>query len=97
MQTIKINVNKHMDGYTFCLMPPFRELIKSWFPNAYPANTIFVAYDTNSNFEPYIKHLENYIYPALLGIEKQSDLNDKVSEILFIDSQTNKVLHKITE
>ena len=96
MKTIEINVNKQMDGYTFCLMPSFRELIKSWFPNAYPANIIFVAYDTNSDFEPYVKKLEGYIYPALLGIEKQSDLNGKVNEIVFLDSQTDKTLHKIT-
>jgi hypothetical protein len=68
-------------------------LIKSWFPNAHPANNIFVAYDTKSDFEPYYHKLESYIYPALLGVDEQDDLNQKVDEIQFFDPQTGKLLH----
>ena len=50
--------------------------------------------DTKSDFELYYGNLENYIYPALLGVNKQTDLNKKVNEILFIDTQTGNVLHK---
>ena len=45
MKAIKISVNKQMDGYTFSIAPSARLLIKSWFPDAHPANNIFVAYD----------------------------------------------------
>lgn len=82
-----------MDGYTFSIAPSIRQLIRRWFPNAHPANTIFVAYDTKSDFELYYGKLESYIYPALLGIDNQNDLNNKVDEIQFIDTQTGKVLH----
>jgi hypothetical protein len=93
MKAIKINVNKQMDGYTFSLAPSIRELIRSWFPNARPANNIFVGYDTKSDFEDYYGRLESFIYPALLGVEDKSDLNQKVSEIPFVDTQTGIILH----
>lgn len=93
MEAIRINVNKQMDGYTFSIPPSIRQLIKSLFPNSHPANNIFVAYDTKSDFELYYGQLERFIYPALLGIEKQSDLKEKVDEIQFVDTQTGEVLH----
>jgi hypothetical protein len=95
MNAIKINVNKQMDGYSFSITPTIREFIKTLFPNAYPANNIFVGYDTKSNFEVYISKLENYIYPALLGVDKDSDLHE-LDEIQFIDTQTGNILHKVT-
>lgn len=82
-----------MDGYTFSIGPSVRKLIKSWFPDAHPANNIFVSYDAKSDFEVYYGKLESYIYPALLGLNKQSDLNRKINEISFIDTQTGSVLH----
>lgn len=86
-----------MDGYTFSIAPSIRQLIRSWFPNAQPANTIFFAHDTKSDFELYHGKLESYIYLALLGIDNQNDLNNKVDEIQFVDTQTGKVLqsHKV--
>ena len=93
MEAIRINVNKQMDGYTFSIAPSLRQLIKSWFPDSHPANNIFVGYDTQSDFELYIGKLESSIYPPLLGVVNQTDLNKKVNEILFIDTQTGNVLH----
>ncbi len=94
MNAIKINVNKQMDGYTFSITPSIRAFIKKHFPNAHPANNIFVAYDTKSNFESYYGKLGNYIFPALLGVGDQKDLK-KIDEIEFIDSQTGDILHKV--
>lgn len=94
MEAIKINVNKQIDGYTFSIAPSTRQLIRSLFANSHPANNIFVAYDTKSDFEVYYGRLENYIYPALLGIDDQHDMNNKIDEILFVDTQTGNVLHK---
>jgi len=93
MEAIRISVNKQMDGYTFSIAPSIRQLIKSWFPNSHPANNIFVAYDTKSDFELYYSKLESHIYPALLGVDNQSDLKEKVGKIEFVDTQTGKVLH----
>lgn len=95
MEAIKINVYKQMDGYSFSLTPSIRKMIRTLFPNSNPANGIFVAYDTNSEFEKYYGNLEHSIFPALLGISNQSDLKKKVDEILFVDTQTGNVLHKV--
>lgn len=94
MNAIKISVNKQMDGYSFSITPSIRSSIKKLFPNAYPANNIFVGYDIKSDFEAYIAKLEGHIYLALLGVDKESDLN-QLDEIQFIDSQTGIVLHKL--
>jgi len=95
MEAIKINVNKQLDGFNFSIAPSIRELIRSWFPNARPANNIFVRYDTKSDFEHNYSKLELFIYPALLGVENPSDLKRKVKEILFVDTQTGNVLHSL--
>ena len=94
MTRLKISVNKQLDGYSFSIAPSIREFIKKLFPNAHPANNIFVAYDTKSDFDLYYDKLENYIFPALLGINKDHDLK-KIDEIEFVDSQTGKTLHKV--
>lgn len=95
MEAIKISVNKQMDGYTFSITPSIRQMIKAWFPNSHPANNIFVAYDTKSDFEVYYGKLETYIYPALLGVDNQNELRKKINEIQFIDTQTGKILHTL--
>lgn len=95
MNAIKINVNKQMDGYSFSISPSIRDFIKKLFPNAHPANNIFVGYDTKSDFEIYVGKLESHIYPALLGVDNEKDL-DKLDEIQFIDTHTGNVLHKVT-
>lgn len=94
MNAIKINVNKQMDGYSFSISPSIRDQIKKLFPNAHPANNIFVGYDTKSDFEIYIAKLESHIYPALLGVENEADL-DKLDEIQFVETQTGNILHKV--
>ena len=94
MDAIKINVNKQMDGYSFSISPTTREYIKHLFPDAQPATNIFVGYDTKSDFETYVSKLENNIYPALLGVYNERDLNE-LGEILFIDTQTKNILYKV--
>ena len=95
MTSLKINVNKQLDGYSFSIAPSVREFIKKIFPNAHPANNIFVAYDIKSDFDLYYGKLENYIFPALLGIDNNNDLK-KIGEIEFIDTQTGNALRKVT-
>jgi len=95
MNSISINVNKQMDGYSFSISPSIRDFIKKLFPNAHPANNIFVGYDIKSDFEIYAGKLESHIYPALLGVDNDNDLN-QLDEIQFIDTQTGNVLYKVT-
>ena len=82
-----------MNGYAFSITPSIRDAIKSLFPGAHPANGIFVSYDIKSDFEPQYHKLETYIYPALLGIDNIADLEKKVNEIQFVDTQTGKTIH----
>ena len=93
MDAIKIYVNKQMDGYVFTILPTMRELIKGWYPDCRPANKIFVSYDIKSGFEISYGKLEKVISPALLGIENINELNGKVNEIQFVETQTGKLLH----
>jgi hypothetical protein len=93
MEAIRIGVNKQMDGYTFSIAPSIRQLIRRWFPDARPANRIFVAYDTKSDFELHYGKLESHIYPVLLGVAHRDQLNEKIDEIQFVDTRTGKVLH----
>jgi hypothetical protein len=95
MEAIKINVNKQLDGFNFSIAPSIREMIRRLFPNARPANNIFVRYDIKSDFENNYSKIEAFIYPALLGVENQSDLKQKFKEILFVDPQTGNVLHSL--
>ncbi len=94
MKTIRINVNKQMDGYSFSITPSIRDFIKKLFPGAHPANNIFVGYDTKSDFDIFVGKLENYIYPALLGVNEESDIQ-MLDEIHFVDTQTGTILHKV--
>jgi hypothetical protein len=94
MNAIKISVNKQMDGYTFSILPSIRSFIQEKFPNAHPANNIFVGYDNKTDFEGNIGRLENYIYPVLLGVDSKDDLK-KLGEIQYIDVQTGAVIFKI--
>ena len=95
MNTVKISVNKQLDGYTFSISPSIRSFIREKFPDARPANNIFVGYDTKSDFEHYVDRLENYIYPVLLGVDSKDDLK-KLGEIQYIDIHTGKILFKIS-
>lgn len=83
-----------MDGVTFGLMPSARAYIRQLLPHARPVNTIFVAYDTKSDFEWYLGTLEKWILPALLGIGESEDLN-LIPVVEFVDTQSGKVLQQI--
>ncbi len=94
MEALKINVNKQLDGYAFSIGPSVRKKLKSWFPNAYPANSLFLSYDIKSDFQLPFDKFEVNIFPVLFGVGDQEELKKKVDEILFVDSQTGLVLHK---
>ncbi len=90
MTAIRINVYKQLDGYNYSLLPSMRDLIKKLFPGSHPANSIFVGYDTKSDFEQYHSKLERYIYPALLGVDKEQ-IRGQVDEIEFVNTDTGTI------
>lgn len=89
MNTIKIGVYKQLDGYNFSISPSMRDYVRKVFPNSYPANNIFVGYDTKSDFEKIVGRLETYIYRALLGIPEESDAK-QLGMIEFVDAETGE-------
>ena len=91
MDAIIIWVNKKRDEYHFVTPPEVRQLIKKMSPNFRPAYGISVRYDTGSNYE-----VDYGIYTALLGVDNQSELIGKVSEIRFVDTHTEELLHSHT-
>ena len=95
MDTIKINVTKSMDGFVYGILPSMRSFIKSLNPNFRPARKISVKYDTKSDFEEYNGRIVNWIYPVLLGVDDPNDLKDKVSEITFVNTETDEVMSSI--
>ncbi len=94
MEPILINVNKSLDGFTFSLLPAVRAAVKARFPNAQPANLLFVNYDVKGNWAQHLDKLERFIYPALLGVDKIEDAH-ALGEILFVDNRTGDTLLKL--
>lgn len=95
MNPIRIRVNKQTDGFTFSLLPLDKKNVTEAIPSAYPADLVFIAFQMQSDFKQYYQRLENHVLPALLGVENKEDL-EKLAEVLFIDTFTKEVLHKIT-
>ncbi len=95
MNPIRIRVNKQTDGFTFSLLPLDKKNVTEAIPSAYPADLIFIAFQMQSDFKQYYPRLENHVLPMLLGVENKEDL-EKLDEVLFIDTFTKEVLHKIT-
>lgn len=92
--TVRISVHKQIDGYTFSLAPSERRSIKYHFPRSFPANNVFVAYDTKSDFELYADKIEKYVFPVLLGLDEENDLQ-KIEKVEFVDSQSGEVIYEI--
>ena len=95
MDTIKINVTKSMEGFIYVILPSMRSFIKSLNPNFRPARKISVKYDTKSDFKEYNGKIANWIYPILLGVDDPNDLKGKVSEITFVNTETDEVMNSI--
>ena len=53
MSKIVVEVGKQMDGVTFRLSPKTRAFLSSRFGNLPSPSSVFVSYETASNFEHY--------------------------------------------
>jgi hypothetical protein len=74
MEKIIIHYGIQGNGMRFNLSLGSYKAIKMLFPDAQPAKGLFVEYDFRTNFAEYHPHLENYVFPALLGLANQNDL-----------------------
>lgn len=89
-----IQVAQQIDGYVFATTLQTRQMLKRLVPESYPANRIFVNYDTQSDFSKHYHRLENFIMFALLGLDNLEAM-PVGTRIDFIDNQNEKVLHSI--
>lgn len=74
MDTLTIHYGIQGNGIRFGLSYDDYKMLKAQFPNAQPSKGVFVEYDMRSNFAEYHPHLENYIFPALVGMSDTADL-----------------------
>lgn len=96
MEKIKILYGIQGNGMTFGLDLKFYFWLKEHYPNAQPARRIFVEFDMKSNFADYHANLENYIFPALMGLPNSEDLK-KIKKIEFVKTPEMKVTYTIEQ
>ena len=71
-------------------------MLKDLFPDAQPAESIFIEYGMQSGFEKYRMQLENYIFPALVGFAHTDDLK-KIKTVEFVKMPEGTVTYKIEQ
>ncbi len=91
MDTVRIHVNQQLDGVTFSLPLAVRQTLRREFPDANPLGSLYVKYDTQTDFDAYHGLIEPQIYPVLLGLSG-SDLK-KINHILFVNPVTNQTIY----
>ena len=96
MEKLTIRYNYRGNGVAFEIK--WRDLtqLKSLFPDAQPAESIFVEYGMQSGFEKYHAQLENYIFPALAGFADTNDLK-KIKTVEFVKVPEGIVTYKIEQ
>ncbi len=96
MEKLKIYYGVQGNGIVFGFMPSDYDIFKQYFPDAKPAKRIFVEYDIKSNFEQYHAQLENYIFPALVGLSDFKDLR-KIKSVDFIKTPEYEITYTINQ
>jgi hypothetical protein len=96
MEKVIIHYGIQGNGMRFNLTFKSYNDIKSAFPDAQPAKGLFVEYDFRTNFAVYHPHLENYVFPALLGLANQEDLK-KIKRIEFTQSLKGEATYIIEQ
>ncbi|QKZ13042.1 hypothetical protein [Spirosoma sp. KUDC1026] len=90
MSPISVYVNRQLDGVTYSLSPLSRKNFYEQFPNAHPSGSVFVNYDTKSDFETYHNRVERFVLPILLGLDDETIKT--VGPVNFIDPRTNDLV-----
>lgn len=96
MEKLTIQYQYKRDCMVFAIK--WRDLLalKTLFPDAQPAENIFVQYDMKSGFEKYHPQLENYIFPVLVGFFNPDDLK-KIKTVEFVKEPDGIVTYKIEQ
>lgn len=96
MEKLTIRYGYTGNGVVFTIK--WRDLIalKQLFPDARPAERIFVEYEMRSGFENYRIQLENYVFPALVGFFNPDDLK-KIKVVEFVKMPEGTVTYKIEQ
>jgi hypothetical protein len=77
MDTLKIEVSKQMDGFVFGLDPRVQRDLSLAFPLLKPLKSIFVSYDTKSDWTNLYSRLQKHIFPALVGLDDAAEWRGK--------------------
>lgn len=96
MEKVIIHYGIQGNGMRFNLTIKSYDEIKATFPDAQPAKGLFVEYDFRTNFADYHPHLENYVFPALVGLANQEDLK-KIKRVEFTQSLKGKATYIIEQ
>ena len=96
MEKLTIYYGIQGNGIKFGLPPKHYKIIKALFPEAQPAEGIFVEYDFRTNFAEYHPQLERYVFPALIGTPNDADLK-KIERIEFVLTPDMIVTHTIDQ
>ena len=91
MDKIIIEVGVQLDGYTFRLSPRARAKLERESPNLPPPTSLFVGFDTRSDFEKIHGPMWQQIVSILTGISE--DKLKKIGDYEFVDPLTNRVIH----
>ena len=83
MEKITIYYGIQGNGMAFRMALSDYNTIKEKFPDAQPAKGVFVEYDFRTNFADYHPHLERYVFPAIVGLANNADL-EKIERIEFV-------------
>jgi hypothetical protein len=55
--------------------------------------SIFVSYDTKSDWTNLYARLQKHIFPALVGIDDATDWHGKIREVRFVEAVTDRSIH----
>lgn len=94
MNKIKINVTQGLDGINYTLLPNERKKVKDLMPKSKPVRKLFIGYDNYNDLGLSYGKVEKLLLPVLLGIDLESLLK-KISQIIFVNSDSNKTIFKI--
>jgi hypothetical protein len=92
-EPLTILVSQDIDGYTFTLTTPSKELILSKFPNARSIRSIVVGYDVRQEFELMHGKIEKHILPILTDLTEAQ--LQQFGQILLVDTLTKAVIKSI--
>lgn len=90
---IRININRLSDGCVYGLHPRSALAIKTRFPGAHPAPTVFIGYETQADFEMDQGPMWKQVAAWLTGLSPQQ--LDAHADVVLFDPVAKTVLYKV--